>query len=51
MAVRLKLADKPRISFSDLTSMVMMKELGISGVLTTANHLVQVGLGFHILPE
>lgn len=51
MALRLKFADKPRISFTDLTSMVVMKELGISEVLTADSHFVQVGMGFHILPE
>jgi uncharacterized protein len=48
---RLKFADKPRISFTDLTSMVIMKQLGISDILTADSHFVQVGLGFHILPE
>ena len=51
MGYRLKFADKPRISFTDLTSMVIMKDLGISDVLTADNHFVQVGLGFHMLPE
>jgi len=50
MALRLRFADKPRISFTDLTSMVIMKELGISEVLTADSHFVQVGMGFHILP-
>jgi len=51
MALRLKFADKPKISFTDFTSMVIMKELAISEVLTADNHFVQVGMGFHILPE
>jgi predicted nucleic acid-binding protein len=51
MGLRLKFADKPRISFTDLTSMVIMKDLGISEVLTADRHFVQVGMGFHILPE
>ena len=51
MAFRLKLADKPGIFFRDLTSRVIMKELGISDELTTENHFVPVRLGFHNLPE
>ncbi len=51
MGLRLKFADKPRISFTDLTSMVIMKELGISEVLTADSHFAQVGMGFRILPE
>ncbi|MGA2299589.1 MAG: PIN domain-containing protein [Candidatus Acidiferrum sp.] len=51
MEFRLKFADKPKISFTDLTSMVIMKELGISEVLTADSHFAQVGMGFHILPE
>ena len=51
MEFRLKFADKPRISFTDLTSMVIMKELGISEVMTADKHFMQTGMGFHILPE
>jgi len=51
MELRLKFADKPRISFTDLTSMVIMKELGISDAMTADNHFVHVGMGFQILPE
>jgi predicted nucleic acid-binding protein len=50
MEFRLRFADKPKISFTDLTSMVIMKELGISEVMTADSHFVQVGLGFHIFP-
>lgn len=48
---RLKLADKPRISFTDITSMVIMRELGIVDVMTGDNHFQQVNLGFRSLPE
>lgn len=51
MDYRLKFADKPKISFTDLTSMVIMKELGVSEILTADSHFVHVGLGFRILPE
>jgi predicted nucleic acid-binding protein len=49
--LRLKLADKPRISFTDLTSMIIMQELGILDVMTADDHFQQVGLGFRTQPE
>jgi predicted nucleic acid-binding protein len=49
--LRLKLADKPRISFTDITSMVIMREIGIVDVLTADDHFHHVGLGFRSLPE
>ena len=48
--LRLKFQDKPRISFTDLTSMVVMKELGIVDILTGDSHFVQVGMGFLTVP-
>jgi len=48
---RLKLADKPNISFTDITSMVIMRELGIVDVMTGDHHFQQVNLGFRTLPE
>lgn len=48
--LRLRYRDKPRISFTDLTSFVVMKELGLSHVLTNDHHFEQVNLGFHRLP-
>lgn len=47
---RIKYKDKPRISFTDLTSMVVMTELGITDVLTEDDHFIQVGLGFTKVP-
>lgn len=47
---RRKYKDKPRISFTDFTSMTIMSELGISDVLTEDDHFVQVGIGFHKVP-
>jgi len=41
-----KYADKPYISFFDFTSFVIMKEIGISDVLTADKHFEEVGLGF-----
>jgi len=48
--LRLKFQDKPRISFTDLTSMVVMKELDIADILTGDTHFVQVGMGFQLVP-
>jgi len=51
LSLRLKLADKPRISFTDLTSMVIMSELRVADILTADVHFTHVGLGFRLLPE
>ena len=49
-ALREKFQDKPRISFTDFTSMAMMQELGITQVVTDDDHFMQVGMGFEKLP-
>ncbi len=49
-ALRIKYLDKPQISFTDLTSMAVMKELGIEAVLTGDAHFTQVGMGFQKIP-
>jgi predicted nucleic acid-binding protein len=47
---RIKFLDKPHISFTDLTSMVVMEEFGINWVLTEDEHFIQVNLGFQRVP-
>jgi uncharacterized protein len=47
---RLRYRDQPRISFTDFTSFVIMKELGIRDVLTGDAHFEEVRLGFRRLP-
>ena len=48
--LRRRYRDKPRISFTDLTSFAVMRELGIRQVLTADAHFTQVHLGFQRLP-
>jgi len=47
---RRRYRDKPTISFTDLTSMAVMTELGLSRIVTEDRHFLQVGLGFELLP-
>jgi uncharacterized protein len=47
---RERYADKPTISFTDLTSMVLMHELSITDILTEDAHFTHVGLGFKLKP-
>ncbi len=48
--LRLKYQDKPKISFTDFTSMVVMKELSIKTILTEDEHFEHVGMGIQRLP-
>jgi uncharacterized protein len=48
--LRKQFSDKPRISFTDLSTMAIMVELGITDILTADRHFTQVGLGFRSLP-
>ncbi len=47
---RQRFLDKPLISFTDLTSMVVMSELGIQDILTEDDHFLHVGMGFRKVP-
>ena len=47
---RLKYHDKPDISFTDFTSMVVMEELGIHHVLTQDAHFEYVGKNYKCKP-
>jgi predicted nucleic acid-binding protein len=49
-ALRKQLDDKPNVSFTDLTSMVIMQERHIVQVFTADAHFTQVGLGFSLVP-
>jgi predicted nucleic acid-binding protein len=48
--LRLRFHDKPMISFTDLTSMVVMKDLNINQILTEDEHFLQIGMGFNKVP-
>jgi predicted nucleic acid-binding protein len=48
--LRLRIQDKPQISFTDLSSMVVMEELGISLILTGDAHFTHVGFSFQLVP-
>ena len=48
--LRLRFRDKPLISFTDLTSMVVMQELRMRRVVTADDHFRRVSLGFELQP-
>ena len=48
--LRMKFRDKPRISFTDLTTMVVMAEMEITDILTEDDHFTHVGMGFQKIP-
>lgn len=48
--LRNRYRDKPDISFTDLSSMVVMQELGITDIFTGDAHFEHVGLGFRRVP-
>lgn len=48
--LRKRFQDKPKISFTDLLSMAIMRERGITRILTEDEHFTQVGMGFQLAP-
>jgi predicted nucleic acid-binding protein len=48
--LRLAFRDKPDISFTDLTTMIVATELNVTDILTCDRHFIQAGLGFRLLP-
>lgn len=48
--LRLKFQDKPRISFTDFISMVVMQERDVARILTEDDHFAQVGMAFQKVP-
>ena len=48
--LRYRFQDKPRISFTDLTSMVVVSEQEIEEILTEDDHFLHVGMGFRKVP-
>ena len=48
--LRLKYQDKPKISFTDLSSMVVIEELGVKDIITGDEHFEHVGMGFQRKP-
>jgi predicted nucleic acid-binding protein len=45
LLLRRRYRDKPNISFTDLTTMVVMRESGITDILTADQHFLRVNLG------
>jgi uncharacterized protein len=48
--LRKQFSDKPNISFTDLSTMAIMVELGVRDILTADRRFTRVGLGFRALP-
>jgi predicted nucleic acid-binding protein len=48
--LRLTFRDKPDISFTDLTTMIVARDLKVTEILTGDKHFIQAGLGFRLLP-
>ena len=46
---RLKYNDKPRISFTDFTTMAVMKRRNITRIITKDRHFEEAGMGFEVL--
>lgn len=50
LELRKRYKDKLKISFTDFTTMVIMKEIGIRNILSMDKHFAQVGLEFRLIP-
>lgn len=48
--LRLRFQDKPRISFTDFVSMVVMSECGVTDILTEDDHFTHVGMSILKVP-
>ena len=48
--LRLKYRDHPRLSFTNCTSFVVMRDLAVDEALTDDSHFLKVNLGFRIRP-
>jgi uncharacterized protein len=48
--LRLTFRDKPDISFTDLTTMIVAQDLNVTDILSGDRHFIQAGLGFRLLP-
>ena len=48
--LRQRYRDKPKFSFTDLTSFIVMRELRLRRVITGDAHFEQAGLGFSLAP-
>ena len=48
--LRVKFKERPEISFTDFTSIVVLRELGLKRVLTEDRHFAQVGLELELIP-
>ena len=48
--LRLMFRDKPDISFTDLTTMIVAQDLKVTDILTGDRHFIQAGLSFRLLP-
>jgi uncharacterized protein len=48
--LRVRFRDTPLISFTDLTTMVVLQELRMTRIVTADDHFRHVGLGFELQP-
>jgi uncharacterized protein len=51
LELRKRYKDKPDISFTDLTTIGIMRELRLTAIVTKDRHFQHVGLGFDTLPQ